>query len=105
MPPACDCARSCAQVCGLFSESTLQNYVIASILSADEALSYAPDSESFYRITLNSELGSDPQAPLLGSQLHHIPSVYESMLLGFLTAAILSQRPTDPKSDADEVHC
>lgn len=90
---------------GFVETSTLQSYVIESILGADDALSYDPDTGSFYRITLNAELGSDQQAPLLGNQLHQVPSVYESMLLGFLTAAILSQRATDPESaDDDEEH-
>jgi hypothetical protein len=82
--------------------SVLQQYVIESILSADEALRYDPTTESFYRITLNTELDSHSATPAIGNHLHQVPSVYESMLLGFLTAAIMSQRVAEVKTEADE---
>ncbi len=85
---------------GASGAPALKTYIIESILAADVALSYDQATDSFYRITLNPELDSGSEAPLLGNQLHKVPSVYESMLLGFLTAAILSQRPADPKDDS-----
>ena len=71
---------------------SIESYLIHSILAADDALSYDASTSSFFRTTLDTHEISNGSSLLLVKQLHRVPSLYESMLVSFLTDSLISKR-------------